>query len=178
MSNKRTGTRESSLVRPAAACHYPRQIRGFAMHDIKAIRDDHAAFVAGLHKRNIADASTVAQDILDRDHGLRALQTRLQQAQARRNDASKQIGQAKAKKDEAQESALKADLDSILASYPNIPASDVPDGKDENDNVEVASRAWGSRPTMNAAKEHFDIGEALGLMDFERAAKVSGARFV
>ncbi len=169
------------------------------MHDIKAIRDDHAAFVAGLHKRNIADASTVAQDILDRDHGLRALQTRLQQAQARRNDASKQIGQAKAKKDEAQASALmaevaelkdqlqkdeaeertlKADLDSILASYPNIPASDVPDGKDENDNVEVASRAWGSRPTMNAAKEHFDIGEALGLMDFERAAKVSGARFV
>jgi seryl-tRNA synthetase len=169
------------------------------MHDIKAIRDDHAAFVAGLHKRNIADASTVAQDVLDRDHGLRALQTRLQQAQARRNEASKQIGQAKAKKDEAQAAALmaevaelkdqlqrdeteertlKADLDSILASYPNIPASDVPDGKDENDNVEVAARAWGSRPTMNAAREHFDIGEALGLMDFERAAKVSGARFV
>jgi seryl-tRNA synthetase len=169
------------------------------MHDIKAIREDHAAFVAGLHKRNIEDAGSVAQDVLDRDHGLRALQTRLQQAQARRNEASKQIGQAKAKKDEAQaaalmaevaelkdqlqrdeaeERALKADLDSILASYPNLPASDVPDGKDENDNIEVAARAWGTRPTMNDAKEHFDIGESLGLMDFERAAKVSGARFV
>ena len=128
------------------------------MHDIKAIRDDHAAFVAGLHKRNIADASTVAQDILDRDHGLRALQTRLQQAQARRNEASKLIGQAKAKKDEAQAAALMAEvaglkdeiqkgedeernlkkaLDDFLATLPNIPAADVPDGTDENDNVEV-----------------------------------------
>ncbi|HTT97959.1 MAG TPA: serine--tRNA ligase [Rhizomicrobium sp.] len=169
------------------------------MHDIKAIRDDKDAFIAGLKRRNIADAQTIAEDILDRDHGLRALQTRLQQAQARRNEASKLIGQAKAKKDEAQasalmaevadlkgeiqkgeeeERALKADLDSILASYPNIPASDVPDGADENDNVEVSARAFGARPAMNAAKEHFDLGEALGMMDFERAAKVSGARFV
>jgi seryl-tRNA synthetase len=169
------------------------------MHDIKAIRDDHAAFVAGLHKRNIADASAVAQDILDRDHGLRALQTRLQQAQARRNEASKLIGQAKAKKDEAQAAALmaevaelkdqlqrdeaeerkeKAALELRLAELPNLPANDVPAGKDENDNVEAPSRAWGTRPTMNAAREHFDIGESLGLMDFERAAKVSGARFV
>jgi seryl-tRNA synthetase len=169
------------------------------MHDIKAIRDDKDAFIAGLTRRNIADAQGIAQDILDRDHGLRALQTRLQQAQARRNEASKLIGQAKAKKDEAQASALmeevsglkdeiqkgeeeertlKADLDSILASYPNLPVADAPDGKDENDNVEVTARAFGSRPTMNNAREHFDLGEALGLMDFERAAKVSGARFV
>src|ERR1700685_3220376 len=133
----------------------------FAMHDIKAIRDDHAAFIAGLKRRNLADAQSIAGDILDRDHGLRALLTRLQTAQARRNEASKLIGQAKAKKDEAQASALmakvaglkeeiqkgeeeertlKADLDSILASYPNIPAADVPDGADENDNVEVPSR--------------------------------------
>jgi seryl-tRNA synthetase len=169
------------------------------MHDIKAIRDDHAAFVAGLQRRNIADAASVAQEILDRDHGLRALLTRLQAAQARRNDASKLIGQAKAKKDEAgaaalmaevaglkeeiqageeEERKLKKELDDILAGLPNLPAGDVPDGTDENANVEVPERAWGTRPTMNAAKEHFDIGEALGLMDFERAAKVSGARFV
>jgi seryl-tRNA synthetase len=169
------------------------------MHDIKAIRDDHAAFVAGLQRRNIADAASVAQEILDRDHGLRALLTRLQAAQARRNEASKLIGQAKAKKDEAgatalmaevaglkeeirtgeeEERKLKKELDEVLAGLPNIPASDVPDGADENANVEVAARAFGTRPTMNAAKEHFDIGEAFGLMDFERAAKVSGARFV
>ena len=78
------------------------------MHDIKAIRDDKDAFIAGLKRRNIADAQTIAEDVLDRDHGLRALQTRLQQAQARRNEASKLIGQAKAKKDEAQASALMA----------------------------------------------------------------------
>jgi seryl-tRNA synthetase len=169
------------------------------MHDIKAIRDDKDAFIAGLKRRNIADAQTIAEDLLDRDHGLRALQTRLQQAQARRNEASKLIGQAKAKKDEAlaaalmtevadlkgeiqkgeeEERTLKADLDSILASYPNIPAADVPNGADENDNVEAPARAFGSRPAVNGAKEHFDIGETLGLMDFERAAKVSGARFV
>jgi seryl-tRNA synthetase len=169
------------------------------MHDIKAIREDKGAFVAGLTRRNVAEAQSIAEDILDRDHGLRGLQTRLQQAQARRNEASKLIGQAKARKDEAQASALmeevaalkaeiqsgeeeertlKADLDSILASYPNIPAYDVPDGKDENDNVEAAPRAFGTRPAMNNAREHFDLGESLGMMDFERAAKVSGARFV
>jgi seryl-tRNA synthetase len=169
------------------------------MHDIKAIRDDKDAFVAGLTRRNLADAGTIAQDILDRDHGLRALQTRLQQAQARRNEASKAIGQAKAKKDEAQAQALmsevaglkeeiqsgeeeerklKAELEAFVATLPNIPAAGVPEGTDEAGNVEVPARAFGSRPTMNAAAEHFDLGEALGLMDFERAAKVSGARFV
>jgi seryl-tRNA synthetase len=169
------------------------------MYDIRAIRDDRDAFISGLKRRGLADAQTIAEDILDRDHGLRALQTRLQQAQARRNEASKLIGQAKAKKDEAQATALmaevadlkgeiqrgeeeertlKADLDSILASYPNIPAADVPDGADESGNVEVPGRAFGSRPEINAAREHFDLGEALGMMDFERAAKVSGARFV
>ncbi len=169
------------------------------MHDIKFIRDDRQAFIAGLKRRGVADAQTIAEDILDRDHGLRALQTRLQQAQARRNEASKLIGQAKAKKDEAQATALmdevaglkqeiqsgeeeerklKAELDTILASYPNLPVADAPDGKDENDNVEVPRRAFGTRPTMNSAREHFDLGEALGMMDFERAAKVSGARFV
>jgi seryl-tRNA synthetase len=169
------------------------------MHDVKAIRDDRDGFIAGLSRRGIADAQTVAQDILDRDHGLRALQTRLQQAQARRNEASRLIGQAKARKDDEQASALmeevaglkdeiqkgeqeerllKADLDSILASIPNIPAADVPTGADENGNVEVPARAFGVPPALGAAKEHFELGEALGMMDFERAAKVSGARFV
>jgi seryl-tRNA synthetase len=169
------------------------------MHDIRAIRDNADAFVAGLTRRGIADASAIAEDVLARDKELRALQTRLQDAQARRNEASKLIGQAKAKKDEAQASALMAEvaglkdeiqkgeeserekkksLDDILAGIPNLPADDVPDGTDENANVEVKPRAFGSRPTMNAAKEHFDLGEALGLMDFERAAKVSGSRFV
>ncbi len=169
------------------------------MHDVKAIRDDRDGFIAGLSRRGIADAQTIAQDILDRDHGLRALQTRLQQAQARRNEASRLIGQAKARKDDEQASALmeevaglkdeiqkgeqeervlKADLDSILASIPNIPAADVPIGADENGNVEVPARAFGVPPALGAAKEHFELGEALGMMDFERAAKVSGARFV
>jgi seryl-tRNA synthetase len=169
------------------------------MHDLKSIRDDREGFIAGLKRRGLADAQTVAGDILDRDHGLRALQTRLQQAQARRNEASKLIGQAKAKKDEAQaqslmaevagikdeiqkgeveERKLKKELDDIVAGIPNIPAVDVPDGLDERANVEVPSRAFGTRPTMNSAREHFDLGEALGLMDFERAAKVAGARFV
>jgi seryl-tRNA synthetase len=169
------------------------------MHDIRAIREDPEAFTAGLKRRGLADAQALTADILDRDHGLRALLTRLQDAQARRNEASKLIGQAKAKKDEAQAQALMAEvaglkdeiqkgedeertlkkaLDDVLASIPNLPASDVPDGADENDNVEAEHRRFGSRPGKNAAKEHFDLGEKLGLMDFERAAKVSGSRFV
>jgi seryl-tRNA synthetase len=187
------------------------------MHDIRAIRDNADAFVAGLTRRGIADAAKLTDDVLARDKKLRALQTRLQEAQARRNEASKLIGQAKAKKDEAQASALmaevaglkdeiqkgeesertlKAALERELATLPNIPAEDVPDGADEHDNEEIGSRNFDDlaeiaywkaqakerperpRQIPNKAKEHFDLGEALGLMDFERAAKVSGARFV
>jgi len=169
------------------------------MHDIRAIREDAEAFTNGLKRRGVADAQALTNDILDRDHGLRALLTRLQEAQARRNEASKLIGQAKAKKDEAQaqslmaevaglkdeiqkgeeeERTLKKALDDVLAAIPNLPASDVPDGANENDNVEVKARAFGTPPGKNAPKEHFDLGEKLGLMDFERAAKVSGSRFV
>jgi seryl-tRNA synthetase len=182
-----------ALTEGAPPCHYG------AMHDLKAIRDDREGFIAGLKRRGLAEAQTIAADILDRDHGLRALQTRLQQAQARRNEASKLIGQAKAKKNEAEaqalmaevsglkeeiqkgeeeERALKADLDGILAALPNIPAADVPEGLDETHNVEVPARRFGAPPATNSAKEHFELGETLGLMDFERAAKVSGARFV
>ena len=183
------------------------------MHDIAAIRRDRDAWVAALKRRPAyaEDASRLADDILGRDTDLREIVTQLQQKQARRNEASKLIGQEKAKlalkqrsgsatkEDEAAASALmaevaglkddiqkgeedervkKAALDRMLAEIPNLPASDVPPGEDENANVEVKARAFGSRPTMNSAREHFELGEALGMMDFERAAKVSGARFV
>jgi len=169
------------------------------MHDIRAIRDASESFTSGLKRRGLADAQSLTTEILDRDHALRALLTRLQEAQARRNDASKQIGQAKAKKDEAAASALmaevsglkdeiqkgeeeerglKAALDELIAAIPNLPAADVPDGPDESGNIEVPARAFGTPVPSNTAKEHFDLGEALGQMDFDRAAKVSGARFV
>ena len=169
------------------------------MHDIKAIRDDATLFVRGLTRRGQADAQAVTDDLLKKDRDLRDVLLRLQTNQARRNEASKAIGQAKAKKDEAGAAALMAEVaglkDAIqqdearqrdqekalrdaLAVIPNLPADDVPDGADEAANVPVAARAFGTPPGINAAKQHFEIGEALGLMDFERAAKVSGARFV
>ena len=169
------------------------------MHDIKAIRDDSSAFVKGLMRRSMADAQAIADSLLEKDKALRDLLVALQASQARRNEASKLIGQAKAKKDEAQASALMAEVaglkDSIqqgetqqremeealrqaLAVIPNIPAADVPDGADESGNAPIAARAFGKPPGINAPKQHFEIGEALGQMDFERAAKVSGARFV
>jgi seryl-tRNA synthetase len=169
------------------------------MHDIKAIRDDAGPFVRGLTRRGIADARGLADDLLKQDKALRDLLVRLQTAQARRNEASKLIGQAKAKKDEAQAQALMAEVAGLkdqiqqgeaeqraleknlrdaLAVIPNIPADDVPDGADESANVPVAARAFGTPPGINNPRQHFEIGEALGQMDFERAAKVSGARFV
>src|SRR5665213_404534 len=169
------------------------------MHDIKAIRDDPAAFVRGLARRGVGDAQALADNLLKTDKDLRELLARLQNSQARRNEASKLIGQAKAKKDEAgaaalmaevaglkeaiqegeaQQRALEDQLKNLLEVSPNIPADDVPDGADESANVPVAARAFGKPPGINAPKQHFEIGEALGQMDFERAAKVSGARFV
>jgi len=168
------------------------------MHDIKAIRDDPATFVRGLTRRGL-NAEAISQDLLKKDKDLRELLVRLQTSQARRNEASKLIGQAKAKKDEAQASALMAEVaglkDAIqqgeaeqrqleknlrdcLSVIPNLPADDVPEGADESANVALAARAFGTPPGINAPKQHFEIGEALGQMDFERAAKVSGARFV
>jgi seryl-tRNA synthetase len=123
---------------------------------------------------------------------------KLQDAQARRNAASKEIGEAMKTGDKAKADALKAEMGSIkdfiasgeaverdidqrltaaLAVIPNLPLEDVPDGKDESGNVEV--RRWGAPPGFNyEPRQHFDIGEWLGLMDFEAAAKISGARFV
>jgi seryl-tRNA synthetase len=169
------------------------------MHDIKAIRDDAAQFVRGLERRGLPDAQAVADNLLKKDKALRDLLVRLQHAQARRNEASKQIGAAKAKKDEAGAQALMAevaglkdqiqqgeaeqrdlekDLRDLLAVIPNIPADDAPDGADETANAPVEGRAFGTPPRINNPKHHFQIGESLGQMDFERAAKVSGARFV
>jgi seryl-tRNA synthetase len=162
------------------------------MHDIKLIRDDPAGFDAGLKRRGLTPQSG---EVLKRDAELRALLVRLQTAQARRNEASKLIGQAKAKKDEAQAQALMAEVaglkdeiqkgeeeqrklegavNEVLATIPNIPAPEVPDGADETANREV--RRVGSKPGMNfKPKEHYDLGEKLGQMDFEAAARMSGA---
>jgi seryl-tRNA synthetase len=169
------------------------------MHDIKAVREAPENFTRGLQRRGLADAQAITADLLARDKALRELLVRLQNSQARRNEASKLIGQAKAKKDEAQAAALMAEVAGLkeaiqqgeaeqrelekalrdaLAVIPNIPAADVPDGADESANVPVAARAFGKPPGINNPKQHFEIGEALGQMDFERAAKVSGARFV
>src|SRR5689334_18238390 len=168
------------------------------MHDIKAIRDDPAIFVRGLTRRGL-NAEAIADDLLKKDKGLRDLLVRLQNSQARRNEASKLIGQAKAKKDEAGAAALMAEVAGLkdiiqqgeaeqrqleknlrdcLSVIPNLPADDVPEGADESANAPVAARAFGNPPAIEKPKQHFEIGEALGQMDFERAAKVSGARFV
>ena len=169
------------------------------MHDIKAIRDNPEAYDAAWAKRGLAPQSSA---ILAIDQRLRAAQTAGQEAQSKRNEASKLIGQAKGRKDEAEAARLmeavegfKVDLAaagdaekvesealrSLLASLANLPADDVPLGEDEHGNVEV--RRWGDpkevpAATLNKPKDHVDLGEGLGMMDFEAAARMSGARFV
>ncbi len=167
------------------------------MHDIRAIRENPEAFDDGLRRRGLAPR---AESVIALDERRRAAIAALQSAQERRNAASKQIGIAMARKDslaaeafraevaeakakmpqlEAEEREAATALETELAAIPNLPAEDAPDGKDESDNVEL--RRWGARPElggMNKPREHFEIGEALGLMDFDAAAKLSGARFV
>ncbi len=163
------------------------------MFDIKWIRDNPDAFDAGLARRKLEPMAT-ALAVMDKAR--RAAETQAQEIQAERNRLSKQIGQAKARGEDAaatielvsrskqrqavaEEDARKAtaDLTAALMSIPNLPAEDVPDGDDEDDNREV--RTWGAPRDFDfAPQEHFDLGEALGLMDFETAAKMSGARFV
>ena len=165
------------------------------MFDIKWIRDNAEAFDAGLKSRGLEPASA---KLLELDEARRRHLTKLQDAQSRRNAASKEIGKAKASKDDALAARLMAEvaelkeviqageeeerqlttaLDAALALIPNLPREDVPAGKDETDNVEVR-RVGEPRAFDFAPKQHFEIGEALGLMDFETAGKVSGARFV
>jgi seryl-tRNA synthetase len=169
------------------------------MHDLRAIREDSEGVIRGLTRRGLADAKATVEAIRDKDQALRDLLVELQARQARRNEASRLIGQAKAKKDdagaqalmaevaglkdaiqqgEARQRDLEAELRGMLAVIPNIPAEDVPEGLDESANVPMPERAFGTPPGINAPRQHFEIGEALGQMDFERAAKVSGARFV
>ena len=164
------------------------------MHDLKSIRENPDAFDAGLARRGLAPR---AGEILGLDKDARKFTVALNELQTRRNAASKAIGKAKASGDEDEAQRLMAEveeiktqmptaeveqkrytdqIDEILAALPNLPAPDVPDGTDEEHNVEL--RQWGEPRCMNDAKEHFDIGEALGLMDFEVAAKMSGSRFV
>jgi seryl-tRNA synthetase len=162
------------------------------MHDIRAIRDDPAAFDAAWAARGLSPQTAA---ILALDAKLRETQTRLQTAQADRNEASRLIGKAKAAKDEAaaaahmaeveklklaiavcgrHESEIGAELRELLAALPNLPAPDAPPGADETQNVEV--RRWGEPTAIAAAKDHVELGGAL--MDFESAARISGARFV
>ncbi len=163
------------------------------MHDIKAIRENPAAFDAGLARRGLEPA---ADAILTIDTELRAVATELQVNQARRNEASKAIGQAMGQKDVAKADALKAEVAALkenlpalearerelstalsdrLFAIPNIPADDVPLGADEAANVETFR--WGTPPTFDfTPQDHADFGPALGL-DFEGGAAMSGARF-
>ena len=165
------------------------------MHDIKAIRENPTAFDAGLARRGLA---AQASSLLALDEKRRAQMASLQEAQSRRNALSKEIGAAMGKKDvaladklkvevaalkdqiaagEERERSLGKELQDALAVIPNIALPSVPDGKDEHGNVEV--RRWGKKPEYNYTPlQHFDIGEGLKLMDFEIAAKLSGARFV
>ena len=165
------------------------------MHDIRWIRDNAGAFDAALKRRGLAPLSA---SLLSIDEKRRAAILKSEQAQARRNAASKEIGEAKKAKDEARAASLMAEvaelkttmpeleaatkvadaeLETVLAAIPNLPLDEVPDGVDEHGNVQHhvfgASRSYAFAP-----KPHDDLGGALGLMDFEAAAKLSGARFV
>ncbi len=163
------------------------------MHDIKTIRENPAEFDASLKRRG---AEAVADRIIALDSARRETTTQLQEGQARRNEASKAIGKAKAAGDEETAQALMAEvgalktqlpaledkarqigeeLNALMAALPNLPMDDVPQGEDEDDNVELSR--WGTpREFAFEPKEHADIGPALGL-DFETAASISGARF-
>ncbi len=163
------------------------------MHDIRYIREAPEAFDRGLARRGMQPMSP---EILELDSRRRATQTALQDMLQRRNEASKQVGLAKRNGEDAdaliaevqnlkdgiaagEEAAkdLEAKLTSILEELPNLPADDVPDGGGEAENVE--HHLFGEKPVFDfETREHFDIGETLGLMDFEGAAALSGSRFV
>ena len=163
------------------------------MFDIKWIRENPEAFDAGLGKRGLAPLS---EGLIALDKKRRGSQTEAQEIKSARNQVSKQIGAAKAKGEDAAEliaevsrskqaeadaekdaGQLSRELETALSAIPNLPGEGVPVGTDEEDNIEV--RTWGTPSTFDFdPKEHFDLGESLGLMDFDRASKISGARFV
>jgi seryl-tRNA synthetase len=165
------------------------------MHDIRFIREHPDIFDHALARRGLAPES---RRLIALDEERRRNILELETAQARRNAASKEIGEAKKSKNEQKAAALMAEvaalkesipkleaaekaasraLDDALAEIPNTPLDDVPDGKDANDNVEH-HRFGAKRDYAFPPKQHFELGEALGQMDFETAAKLSGARFV
>jgi seryl-tRNA synthetase len=164
------------------------------MHDLKWIREQPEAFDAAMARRGLDPQSP---RVLELDQERRRLHQDLQDMQTRRNEASKEIGQKmkageqdaaeQAKQEvadlkrrmaevEAREQQLQGELDEILAGLPNALADDVPDGEDDEDNVLV--RRWGAPHSPDPARQHFELGEATGEMDFELAAKLSGSRFV
>ncbi|WP_295186331.1 serine--tRNA ligase [uncultured Brevundimonas sp.] len=166
------------------------------MHDIRAIRENPQVYAAGWSSRGVDEADGLVADILRLDGELRHAQTTGQDALAKRNAASKLIGAAMGRKDMAEADRLKAEVEALkgdiaaaaevearvgkelrdlLAAQKNLAAEDVPDGEDEAGNVEVSS--WGEPRRTGPAKDHADLGEALGMLDFEAAAKMSGARF-
>jgi seryl-tRNA synthetase len=189
-----------ALVSFAKRANPPSLQETAAMFDIKWIRDNPAAFDAGLAARRITDPKMMSAHLLGLDEARRNNLKTLQDAQARRNAASKEIGKAKAAKDNAaadklmaevaalkdmlakgedQERADEAALQKALEVIPNLPLDEVPRGKDEHDNKEVRRVGEPTKLAFtNKPKQHFELGEALGMMDFETAAKVSGARFV
>ncbi|WP_417468975.1 serine--tRNA ligase [Maricaulis sp.] len=164
------------------------------MHDIKLIRDDASAFDAALARRGMEPQSLV---LLDLDAKRREALGRQQEAETERNALSKLVGRAKASGDEAEFNRLRGEVDRLkavleesseqakhfdealsehLAALPNLPEADVPLGEDENDNLEI--RRWGEPKAFNyEPKDHVDLGEGLGQLDFEGAAAMSGARF-
>lgn len=165
------------------------------MHDIRSIRDNPEAFDAALKRRGLAPLSA---SLLAIDETRRTAILASELAQARRNAASKEIGDAKKNKDDARANALMAEvtelkttmpqmeaavkaaeeqLKTALAEIPNLPLAEVPEGSDEHGNV-VHHHFGAKRDYAFAPKPHYDLGEAMGFMDFEAAAKLSGARFV
>jgi seryl-tRNA synthetase len=171
----------------------PAQAISFGMHDLKLIRDDPQGFDRALGRRGL---QPVSASILEIDRERREALTRAQEIQARRNKLAKEIGEAKRKggdagalladadqgkaeqaQAESRAAVLGEELEQRLASLPNLPAPEVPDGPDETANKELR-RVGTPRDYSFQPKPHDEIGTALGLMDFERAAKMSGARFV
>ncbi|MCA3709073.1 MAG: serine--tRNA ligase, partial [Phenylobacterium sp.] len=164
------------------------------MHDIRALRDTPDLYEKAWAAKGRSGA---AAEALALDQQVRAARTASEAAQARRNELSRRIGQAKAAKDETEAARLLAEVEALkteaagdaerekaaeetlrdlLASLPNLPAPETPEGEDESGNVEV--RRWGEPFALAAPRNHADLGEALDLMDFEAAARMSGARFV
>lgn len=164
------------------------------MHDMRALRDDPDRYDRGWMARGQGPQTPA---LLDLDSRLRAAQVRVQGAQNRRNEASRRIGAARAAGDQATAEELMADVEAAkveiaeqtalesaaadalrmaLEALPNLPSPDVPEGEDETNNAEV--RRWGEPAGDRPARDHAELGAALGMMDFEAAARVAGARFV